>query len=252
MNSWLARRFGGGTAAPRFLPIPAKAVANEIPRRAQPAGRLRDVGPGLFECQLHQPIDGVFENKALLWKHKARGEPITGHHRRCDSPLAGQVRKIQRRFLLKHQPSFQFMRQLAHVPRPAVGQQPLPALLRDLAPRQAVLPAKLAHQVLCQPENVLTPLPQGRQVHPIQVQPVQQVLAEFAGFDGGSKLTATFAESLQRPWLHMRPRVDPRHLARFLARIDVQTLNVAGKRESSTPGISAYVKETLDRCLRTS
>ncbi len=70
--------------------------------------------------------------------------------------------------------------------------------------------------------------------------------------DGGSKLTATFAESLQRPWLHMRPRVDPRHLARFLARIDVQTLNVAGKRESSTPGISAYVKETLDRCLRTS
>ena len=55
-----------------FLPIPVKAVTHEIPRHAQPAGRLRNVGPGLFERQLHQAIDGVFENKSLLWKHKAR------------------------------------------------------------------------------------------------------------------------------------------------------------------------------------
>ncbi len=47
-------------------------------------------------------------------------------------------------------------------------------------------------------------------------------------------------------------RIDPRYLARFRPRLDVRTLNVAGRRESSTPGISAYAKETLDRCLRTS
>jgi len=73
----------------------------------------------------------------------------------------GKVRKIQRRFILEHQPSFQFMRQFAHIPGPAISQQPLPALLGDLALRQAVLPAKLGQQMLRQSQNVLAALAQG-------------------------------------------------------------------------------------------
>lgn len=67
--------------------------------------------------------------------------------------------------------------------------------------------------------------------------------------DGGSKRTAQFADKLHRPWLHFRPSVHPKFLAQFLVRHKVGTLNVAGKRESSAPGIYRFVLDTLDRAL---
>ena len=67
---------------------------------------------------------------------------------------------------------------------------------------------------------------------------------------GGSKKTAEFAEKLGRPWLHFRPGVAPKFLARFLARHQVRVLNVAGQRESSAPGIGALVTDTLNQALR--
>lgn len=67
--------------------------------------------------------------------------------------------------------------------------------------------------------------------------------------DGGSKRTADIAQRLGKPWLHMRPPVDPKYLARFLAAHQVEVLNVAGKRESSAPGIAAYVQAMLDAAL---
>lgn len=67
--------------------------------------------------------------------------------------------------------------------------------------------------------------------------------------DGGSKRTAQFADKLHRPWLHFRPGVHEKYLAQFLARHKVTTLNVAGKRESSAPGIYRFVVDTLDRAL---
>lgn len=67
--------------------------------------------------------------------------------------------------------------------------------------------------------------------------------------DGGSKRTAAFAEKLHRPWLHFRPGVHEKYLAQFLARHRVTTLNVAGKRESSAPGIYRFVYDTLERVL---
>lgn len=67
--------------------------------------------------------------------------------------------------------------------------------------------------------------------------------------DGGSKRTAQFAEKLHRPWLHFRPSVHPKFLTQFLARHQVTTLNVAGKRESSAPGIYRFVVDTLERSL---
>lgn len=64
--------------------------------------------------------------------------------------------------------------------------------------------------------------------------------------DGGSKRTAQFAGKLRRPWLHMRPGVEAHCLARFIATHGVTTLNVAGKRESSAPGIYQFVTDVLD------
>ena len=67
--------------------------------------------------------------------------------------------------------------------------------------------------------------------------------------DGGSKRTAQFAEKLRRPWLHFRLGMDEKYLASFLKRHHVLTLNIAGKRESTAPGIHAFVTDVLDRCL---
>lgn len=67
--------------------------------------------------------------------------------------------------------------------------------------------------------------------------------------DGGSKRTAQFADKLHRPWLHLRPGVHDKYLAQFLTRHKVTTLNVAGKRESSAPGIYRFVFDTLSRVL---
>lgn len=67
--------------------------------------------------------------------------------------------------------------------------------------------------------------------------------------DGGSKRTAQFADKLHRPWMHFRPGVHEKYLAQFLIRNKVTTLNVAGKRESSAPGIYRFVFDTLNRVL---
>ena len=67
--------------------------------------------------------------------------------------------------------------------------------------------------------------------------------------DGGSKRTAQFADKLHRPRLHFRPGVHPKFLAQFLTRHKVTTLNVAGKRESSAPGIYRFAFDTLDQAL---
>jgi hypothetical protein len=68
--------------------------------------------------------------------------------------------------------------------------------------------------------------------------------------DGGSKRTAAFADSLGKPWLHVRPGVHPKYVARFLIRHGVNTLNVAGKRESSAPGIGDLVRQVLSQAVR--
>lgn len=68
--------------------------------------------------------------------------------------------------------------------------------------------------------------------------------------DGGSKRSAAFADSLGKPWLHVRPGVHPKYVARFLARHAVQILNVAGKRESAAPGIGELVRQVLSGAVQ--
>ena len=67
--------------------------------------------------------------------------------------------------------------------------------------------------------------------------------------EGGSRRTADFATRLGKPWIHIRSGVHPRYLARFLSSRSVKTLNIAGKRESSQPGIHEFVLKLLDEAL---
>lgn len=67
--------------------------------------------------------------------------------------------------------------------------------------------------------------------------------------DGGSKRTADFAQKLGKPFLHIRPGVHPKYIARFLVRHSIARLNIAGKRESGAPGIGALVCQSLSASL---
>ena len=67
--------------------------------------------------------------------------------------------------------------------------------------------------------------------------------------DGGSLRTARFADKLGKPWLHVRPGVHPKYVAGFLRRHGVTVLNVAGKRESTAPGIAVLTRRILEEAL---
>ena len=64
--------------------------------------------------------------------------------------------------------------------------------------------------------------------------------------DGGSKRTLEFAQKHGRPFKHVYPGVKPESVVKFLQRVRPRVLNVAGKRESSAPGISAWVHDYLN------
>lgn len=64
--------------------------------------------------------------------------------------------------------------------------------------------------------------------------------------DGGTKKTVEFAKDHGKAWIHMRPGVHPKYLARFLDKHQVAVMNIAGKRESTAPGIGSLVHTTLD------
>jgi len=68
---------------------------------------------------------------------------------------------------------------------------------------------------------------------------------------GGTELTRKLAETYQRPCLVVdlegRPPVEP--VRRWLAEQRVSVLNVAGPRESQSPGIAAAAREFIERLL---
>ena len=67
--------------------------------------------------------------------------------------------------------------------------------------------------------------------------------------DGGSKRTAQLSDKLGKPWIHMRPGVHPKFMARFLLSRKTVVLNIAGKRESAAPGIGEFVQKMLNSAL---
>jgi hypothetical protein len=72
-----------------------------------------------------------------------------------------------------------------------------------------------------------------------------------SGLGGGSRLTAEVAAAIGRPCLHLSRERDGdeagAQLAAFLTTHGIRTLNVAGPRASSEPGIEAFVARVLTR-----
>jgi hypothetical protein len=76
------------------------------------------------------------------------------------------------------------------------------------------------------------------------------IISRSAELTGGSAYTRRCAEELNQPCLHVHPgNDDPATIRAFLERHRVETLNIAGPRESSEPGITAYVTQILERSL---
>jgi putative molybdenum carrier protein len=69
-----------------------------------------------------------------------------------------------------------------------------------------------------------------------------------AELSGGSAYTARCAERLGRPWLHAYPGADDATALRaFVQRNRIRTMNIAGPRVSTDPGIYEYVLSVLER-----
>lgn len=69
---------------------------------------------------------------------------------------------------------------------------------------------------------------------------------------GGSLKTQEFALKHRKHLLHFRPGVHPKFIRSFLAANQARCLNIAGSRESTAPGISAFVMGALDLACLTS
>jgi hypothetical protein len=70
---------------------------------------------------------------------------------------------------------------------------------------------------------------------------------------GGSRQTAVLAQQQHKPCLHLSRNRDGEAAAAmlraFLIQHEIQTLNVAGPRQSQEPGVAAFTKEILERCI---
>jgi Circularly permutated YpsA SLOG family len=68
---------------------------------------------------------------------------------------------------------------------------------------------------------------------------------------GGSRQTADLAQRYQKPCFHLSRERDsataPGKLRDFLASHDIQTLNVAGPRQSEAPEVAAFTAEVLEQ-----
>ena len=74
------------------------------------------------------------------------------------------------------------------------------------------------------------------------------IFSRAAQLSGGSAYTARCAERLGKPWSHVHPGADSvESIAAFLEQHRIRTLNVAGPRVSTDPGIYAYVFAVLER-----
>ena len=71
-----------------------------------------------------------------------------------------------------------------------------------------------------------------------------------AELSGGSALTLTYANSVHKPVIHLHASDKVDHAAQlkdFIATNRIETLNVAGPRESKEPGVYQFTLETLRR-----
>jgi hypothetical protein len=76
------------------------------------------------------------------------------------------------------------------------------------------------------------------------------IVSRDPALTGGSAYTARAAERLGRPCRHAHPGADdPQALRAWLEAARIRTLNVAGPRASTDPGIYAYARQVLEAAL---
>ena len=74
------------------------------------------------------------------------------------------------------------------------------------------------------------------------------IISRAAELRGGSAYTVRCAERLGKPWRHIHPGADSvENITGFLDQHRIRTLNVAGPRVSTDPGIYEYVFAVLER-----
>jgi len=74
------------------------------------------------------------------------------------------------------------------------------------------------------------------------------IISRAAELRGGSAYTVRCAERLGKPWRHIHPGADSvENITGFLDQHRIRTLNVAGPRVSTDPGIYQYVFAVLER-----
>jgi hypothetical protein len=74
------------------------------------------------------------------------------------------------------------------------------------------------------------------------------IFSRAAALSGGSAYTARCSERLGKPWFHVHPGADTvESIATLLQQHRIRTLNIAGPRASTDPGIYEYVLAVLGR-----
>ena len=74
------------------------------------------------------------------------------------------------------------------------------------------------------------------------------IFSRAVRLSGGSAYTARCAERLGKPWRHIHPGADTlESVTSFLDQHRIRTLNIAGPRVSTDPGIYEYVRTVLGR-----
>jgi hypothetical protein len=70
-------------------------------------------------------------------------------------------------------------------------------------------------------------------------------------WDAGTRLTRTLAEELDRPYhvADLAADADPTAVAGWLNKLEIRVLNIAGPRESESPGIGAKAQDFVGRLL---
>lgn len=80
------------------------------------------------------------------------------------------------------------------------------------------------------------------------------LLTRSPKLEGGTKLTKKFASKWSRPCLVVSETETPKPgktLEEFVETHWIETLNVAGPRESTEPGLETFVRKTLDEAFGT-
>jgi hypothetical protein len=76
------------------------------------------------------------------------------------------------------------------------------------------------------------------------------LIISWGALTGGTELTLRYAQKHNKPhlWVEL-PEVDPLSVRRWLAAREIQTLNVAGPRESTAPGVYRMARSLLQAVL---